>query len=92
MKSTFKKLSELNYIQPIGGMECLANVNLIILNALEKVNGSNLEFDRKEFNSFFTFFKDEILISILLDEKKIPLNKKLLTGVDFRGIKIRLRL
>ena len=85
----FKKTSELVYSAPAGEWDFLANILIIVNEILKNYPDTNLELSRKEAIGFLATFKDEVLLSLLLDKRKMRLNEFLTKGFDFRGIKIR---
>jgi hypothetical protein len=87
----FKILKNINYTPPCGGMKVASNVDIIIRNLIKFFNIDKLEISKEEFQGLWSSSKDEILISFLLDRRKLSLNEFLNKGFDFRGIKIRIR-
>lgn len=75
-----------NIILPFGGMEYSANMEYIFDCILVRYTGE-IVLSRKEFINFFKVFKDELLVSMLLDGKK-SMNSYFKNGIEFRGIKV----
>ncbi len=86
----FKKISELEYTAPEGGWDCTANVSWIISEILVRYPNVNFELSKREFIGLMSVFGYEVMVSALLDDRKLPLNEILRTGFDFRGIQMKI--
>ncbi len=80
-----------NYTPPAGGIECRANVDVILNNLFTKgFTKDTMELNREEFVSVFSALKDEILVSMLLNSNQKRMNDYWRDGIDIRGIVVKM--
>ena len=78
-----------DYTPPIGSLDYSANA-LIIFDVLsQKGVVEEIEVTQREFSSIFSGLKDEILVSMLLDNTGKTMNEYFKSGVEIRGLKIK---